>query len=59
MYFKMSHLYGVIKVKFNAFNSSIIYSFIGALCVYNGIVDSLWNGSSNLSMLKKVAQITG
>lgn len=32
---------------------------IGALCVYEGIVDSLWNGSSSLSMLKKVGQISG
>ena len=31
----------------------------GALCVYEGIVDSMWYNSSDLSMLKKVAQIGG
>lgn len=34
-------------------------SFLGALCVYEGIVDSMWNGTSDLSMLKKVGQIAG
>ncbi|UJR14006.1 hypothetical protein I4U23_001006 [Adineta vaga] len=40
-------------------NDTFIWCDQGALCVYDGIVDSMWNGSSDLSMLKKVGQIYG
>ena len=40
-------------------DDSFIWCDQGALCVYEGIVDSMWNGTSDLSMLKKVGQIAG
>ena len=40
-------------------NETFIWCDQGALCVYEGIVDSLWNGTSDLSLLKKVAEIEG
>ncbi|CAF1452726.1 unnamed protein product [Rotaria sordida] len=40
-------------------DDSFIWCNQGALCVYEGIVDSLWNGTSDLSMLKKVGQTSG
>jgi len=43
-------------LKLESFNISII---LGALCVYEGINDTLWSNSSDLSMLKKVAQVNG
>lgn len=59
MYSKMKHSFGVIKVReyLDGFRTSRF--FVGALCVYEGIVDSLWNGTSDLSLLKKVAEIEG
>jgi hypothetical protein len=61
MYFKMIHMYGVIKVKFDIIHVKFfdILLIIGALCVYNGINDTVWNNTSDLSMLKKIAEING
>lgn len=59
MSYKMSHLFGAIKVCTVVTRFSHFSFFLGALCVYEGIVDSMWNGTSDLSMLKKVGQIYG
>jgi len=40
-------------------NDTFIWCNQGALCVYDGINDTLWNGSSDLSVLKKIGEITG
>ncbi|CAF1154591.1 unnamed protein product [Didymodactylos carnosus] len=40
-------------------NDTFIWCNQGALCVYEGIVDSMWNGSSDLSMLKKIGETSG
>lgn len=59
MCLKMNPSSGVIKVRDSPGYFRDIVLFLGALCVYEGIVDSLWNGSSDLSLLKKVALIAG
>jgi len=58
------HSFGVIKVIdiFMNINRSLmifVRLILGALCVYDGIVDALWVNTSDLSMLKKVAEISG
>jgi len=40
-------------------NDTFIWCNQGALCVYDGINDTLWTNTSNLSLLKKVGEING
>jgi hypothetical protein len=56
----MIHLFGLIHVNLINLHRITLFDIlliIGALFLYEEIVDSMWDGSSDLTMLRKVGQI--